>query len=251
MEISADMAAPHRVVDAGFGPWMMREPYGDAEEALAPRAAARRLEREQRGGEPVTAARPVEPLRVDEVVYQHGHTREVLALAEVEARFGPVRPVLPPPGADVDRLLALIAAAGTNALGTLAAALYAVEQRIGAAEPPAMPESGPVPAEALIRADPLTAGRPGSWEAADLIDIIWTVGPTVGGERLDDDLYREATEIFHRWATGPDAYVEFAETIPEILALPIEEHGIVSVADSHLMEHERIWSWAASKSSRA
>lgn len=248
MEISAGMAAPHRVVDTGFGPWMMREPHGAAEEAMAPGAAARRADREWRTREPLTAGRAVEPLRVDEVVYQHGHTREVLALAEVQARYGPVRPVEPPPAADVDRLRELIAAAGARALGTLAAALYAVEQRIGADEPPSMPESGPIPAGSLIRADPLTAGRPGSWEAGDLIDIVWTVGPTIGGERLDEDLYREAAEVFHRWATGP-AYVEFAETIPAVLASRIEEHGVVSVADSHLLAQERIRSWAASKAS--
>lgn len=241
------MEAPYRVVDAGFGPWVGRGPVGLEEEAMAPCGAARRAKAQRRAADPRLAVLEVEPALVEEVVYQHGHTREVLPLAEVEAEYGPVRPVGPPPDADVMRLLELVRAAGGRALGTLAAALYAVELRIGASGPQPVPEGGSDVPDLLMPADPLTAGRPGSREAMDFIDFVWTVGPTISGDRLDEELHREATVVFYRWATGP-VFVEFAENIAEMLAPLIEDHGIASVADLLLLSEERI-EWAISKTS--
>jgi hypothetical protein len=251
--VSAGEQAPHRVVDAQFGPWMMREPSGAVEEEMAPGYAARARERarlEREVPDPLERlGSPMEPVRVDEVVYEHGHSREVLPLHGVEARYGPVRAVIAAPGADVDRLVELIRAARRKALGTIAAALYAVEQRIGAEPPPRMPTSGLVPAGALVRRDPLTAGRPGSWEAGDLIDFTWTIGPVIGAAMIHEELHGAAVEIFHRWATGPDGYVEFAETIPGVLAAVTDESvGLSAIAEDWLLDLERVRNWAGSKS---
>jgi hypothetical protein len=244
-------SAPHRLVDAHFGPWLVREPHGPDQEAMAPGYAARAAELAwQEREEPDPLKRPSPPpLRLDEVVYEHGHTRQVLPYAAVAEQYGPVRPVVAPSDVDQERLTELIRGAGRKALGTLIAALYAVEQLLQAEEPPPMPTSGPVPASSLIRRDPLTAGRPGSWEARELIDIVWGVGPAVGRAQLDEELHREATEIFQRWATGPAGYVEFAETIPSILA-PIVDScgGVDAIAEDWLLDLERAAGWAGSKS---
>jgi hypothetical protein len=242
--------APHRLVDEAFGPWMAKAPYSPEEKAMAPGWADREAEEERlRQEEPdLLKRRSPAPLQLDEVVYENNHTREVLPYAEL-VRRGPVRPVIGPPEADVARLQELIRAAGRNALGTLAAALYAVEQRLEAEEPPRMPTSGLVSPGSLVRRDPLTAGRPGSWEASDLIDFTWEVGPSVDGDELDEELYREAIEIFHRWATDPAGYVEFAETIPEVLAPIVDEgDGVGAVAADWLLLIERTRMWAGSKS---
>ncbi|MEV3925852.1 hypothetical protein [Actinomadura coerulea] len=242
--------APHRrVVDAEYGPWMRREPSGPEEEAMAPGYAAWRAEVErQRAVEPDPSQWRFPPLRADQVVYVHGYTRQVLPLAEVEARYGPVRPVLVPDSADVERLQDLVRAAGRRALGTIAAALYAVEQRIMGTEPPQPPSSGLGPDEGQLRRDPLTAGRPGSREAVDLIDVVWTIGPTVSSEGIHTDLHREAVEMFFRWATGPQKYVEFAETLPEALAVVVDERGgVAAIAEDWLLV-EQAAVWAGSKS---
>ncbi|MGW3769809.1 hypothetical protein [Actinomadura verrucosospora] len=156
----------------------------------------------QRAAEPDPPQRRYPPLGAVVVVYVHGHTRQALPLAEVEERYGPVRPVVAPDAADVERLQELVRDAGRLALGTIAAALYAVEQRIAATQPSRIPAGGAASAEGLIERDPLTAGRPGSREAVDLIAVIWQVGPAVLGDQVHAELHAEAIEIFLRWATG-------------------------------------------------
>lgn len=222
--------APYRVVDADGDPWMCRDPYGAEEEALV-------------SGRPWKPGDP--PRTVDQVVFENNHTRSVLAYATLTERHGPVRPVVAMPPADAERLQELARAAGRKTLGTIAAALYAVEMRLGA-EPPQLAHPG-----GLVHRDRLTAGRPGSWEAAILIDVIWVVGPTVTGDRIYPPLMDAATEIFARWATSPDGYVEFAETIPVVLAPVIDNYvttRTLGIADDYLLDNEQLMNWAGSLS---
>ncbi|MEV4677313.1 hypothetical protein AB0K34_37145 [Actinomadura sp. NPDC049382] len=188
------------------------------------------------------------PLQLNEVVYEHGHTREVLPYDKVVKRYGPVRPVIGAPSGDYDRLQAAIRGAGRTALGRIAAALHAVEQQLQAEKPPPVPTSGPIQPEQLVRRDPLTAGRPGSWEAGDFLDLVWTVSPNVGGDELDEELYRVGIEVFTMWATSPAGYVEFAETLPSVLADVVDEgDGVGAIAQDWLLDLDRIRVWAASK----
>ncbi len=149
--------------------------------------------------------------------------------SRIVAERGPVRPVAPAPADDCERLEGLLAYARTQAVGTLLFALHMLR-------------------EECVRVDGhpqrMTAGRPGSWESSDLLDLSQACIPAAEvvqrsalpfgavnpqGEHDADgvvgSVVEEVYKVLHRWVFGPDFHVELAETLAHLVGRVIDGRG--------------------------
>ncbi|GAA1979214.1 hypothetical protein [Kitasatospora viridis] len=111
---------------------------------------------------------------------------------------GPLREIAPESAEDSQAIQEALTAAGKKAVITLLAALYATARKV-------MDQSGG-------RIAVMTAGRPGSWEADRLRNLIWE-GDGVKPSRVDQAALDTLTGIFERWVLTGDTVVEMAENL--------------------------------------
>jgi hypothetical protein len=162
--------------------------------------------------------------------------RQNLTLDQVAEKFGPIRPVEPITDADEALLTGVFTRIGRKTITTLAAAIEVVfhELRESAGGLNGNDSYG-------YATRTMTAGRAGSWESAVLMEVMlfgnglnlvqpkgrgpaglaehadWkrAAGPS---KRVDVDGRRELADILRRWVTGPDRYVEVAETLAGVVS---------------------------------
>lgn len=151
---------------------------------------------------------------------------QVWPYTRVAAERGPLRPVDIPPDDDLDRLAALLACARTKAVGTLLLALHMLREKCEKAD------THPLR---------LVAGRPGSWESADLLTLTRVCVPAAevehhvasfeqprpGGPVLDQPggVVEEVYKVLHRWLFDPATHVELAETLAQLVGKVVDGRG--------------------------
>lgn len=178
---------------------------------------------------------------------------ETRPLAAIEAEAGPVRPVVSRSAEDVAQLEAAFAAAGRKLIGSLASALeqiyHEARERFG-------PWDSDPTSSAGYAQRTLTAGRPGSWEASAVMDVVWfgnelNLWPREGAEsvahmratgpntkRVDVAARDKIAAVLRRWVTDPAGYVELAETLAALVSDYADKHhdadGWKAIADQWL-----------------
>ncbi|MER7015332.1 hypothetical protein ABT324_28195 [Saccharopolyspora sp. NPDC000359] len=175
-------------------------------------------------------------------------------LAEIEAEFGPWRPVLPLLGTDHTELVAAFDLAGRKTIGSVASALETVfhEARGRFESDPALKTSS----DYGYAVRTLTAGRPGSWEASSIIHVVHfgndlnlhpyksslpvetmrATGPNP--KRVHLEARDRIAAVLRRWTNSPDRYTEVPETLAGVISVYADEHhgqdGWKRIADQWL-----------------
>lgn len=189
---------------------------------------SRVVDREHRGWM-LTSERLGGPL-----VYQDASdlgARRYLSPTELAAERGPLRPVVTPAGEGVAELRRAWAIAGRKAAYTTAVAVQLAfnelrERNGGLAAPKSWDQTR----------EQVRAGRPGSWEAVRLFELmLWAnVDKT---RRYEDVAARMIAAVLVRWVADPDDYTEVAETLAaEFSAFADEVGGWRAVADQWLQQ---------------
>lgn len=153
-------------------------------------------------------------------------------LAEIEAEFGPWRPVLPPTAAERDELRAAFELAGRKTIGSIASALdlvhHEARNRFG-------PWDADITGTAAYAQRTLTAGRPGSWEADAIMDIVCfgntlnlhprqrdasademrATGPNP--KRVHLEASGRIAAVLRAWTASTDRYTEVPETLAALV----------------------------------
>jgi hypothetical protein len=162
-------------------------------------------------------------------------------LGDIEAEFGPYRPVLPPADTEVDELRAAFELAGRKAIGSIASALDEVHNearnRFG-------PWDADTQATAAYAKRTLTAGRPGSWEAAAIMEVVYfgnalnlyhrkgaasvaemrSKGPNL--RRVHVEARDRIVAVLRAWTSSEDRYTEVPETLAALVSRFADEtHG--------------------------
>lgn len=162
-------------------------------------------------------------------------------IAAVEAEFGRWRPVAPPDDAEVGELRAAFEMAGRKAAGSVASALDEVHNE-------ARNRFGPWDADGAATAAyaqrTLTAGRPGSWEADAIMEVVYfgnalNLHHRKGASSVEDmrskgpspkRVHLEARDriatVLRAWTASDDRYTEVPETLAQLLSqFADERHG--------------------------
>lgn len=154
-------------------------------------------------------------------------------LSEVEREFGPVRPVLPLTAADADEIRAALELAGRKAVASVASAVEQVHSEARRdIDPP-----GTFTSESSAYAKrTLVAGRPGSWEAEALLELVFfgnslNLYPYKSGGDVDKmretgpnpkRVHLEARDriaaVLRRWVESPDRYTEVPENLAALVS---------------------------------
>lgn len=145
---------------------------------------------------------------------------EARPLEEIEAEFGSWRPVVRPADEERAELRSAIETAGRLAIGSIASALDVIYH------------------EASTRVSPsyahrtLTAGRPGSWEAAAVLDGVYVgtrlnLAPDATGPdaRVHLDARDRIAAVLRAWTSSEDRYTEVPATLAGVVADYADEHG--------------------------
>lgn len=172
---------------------------------------------------------------------------------EIEQHFGPVRPVEPPTDADRDKLHAAFELAGRQLITSAASALEQVyheaRERFG-------PWDRDAHATAAYARRTLTAGRPGSWEAELIMNVVYfgnelnlwprKGNPTVeqmretgpNPKRVNIEARDQIAAVLRRWTGSDDSYTEVAETIKAMISFYADDkygpEGWAKIADQWL-----------------
>lgn len=168
-------------------------------------------------------------------------------LADVEAAYGPTRPVIQYcPADDLTLLHGAFDLAGRKAIGSLCAALEMVFNEARDRYDPAVHGTGTwaYSPDYAYAVRTMTAGRPGSWEAEALTNCILfgnelNLWPRKGNRPADEmratgphpkrvhvEARDQLAEMLRRWTGSPDLYVEVAETLSEVVsAYADDRHG--------------------------
>ncbi|MGW9310698.1 hypothetical protein ACWGPQ_22090 [Saccharomonospora azurea] len=159
-------------------------------------------------------------------------------LAEIEAQFGQWRPVVPPTADELEELHAAYEAAGNRAIGSAASAIALVyhqaRNRFG-------PWNADIDGTAAYAHRTLTAGRPGSWEAAAIMDVVafgeelnYPVASDASAAEAGPDperVHQEARDriaaVVRAWTLSEDRYTEVPATLSRsVAAYADERHGV-------------------------
>lgn len=156
---------------------------------------------------------------------------EPLTYEQLEAERGPLRPVVGMPTEEHAELVHALVQAKKKAVATLLVALNRTARKL-------VDSHGGVAA--------LTAGRPGSWEAALLRgEIVW-LGESIKDSRTDPDALAKAESLLEKWTTGP-VQVELADGLAGILGdVATQSGGWAAVTDRWLTGNESIERWTGS-----
>lgn len=162
-------------------------------------------------------------------------------LADVEAEFGPWRPVRPPTDEERAELRAAFELAGRKMIGSIASALdevhFEARERFG-------PWDADMNATAAYAHRTLTAGRPGSWEAAAIMEVVYfgnelnlhdrankadvdevrAAGPNP--KRVHMQARDRVAAVLRAWTGSTDRYTEVPETLTALVCEFADEcHG--------------------------
>ncbi|RJQ74211.1 hypothetical protein D5S17_23365 [Pseudonocardiaceae bacterium YIM PH 21723] len=175
-------------------------------------------------------------------------------LSEIERDFGPWRPVVPMPDSDQDALYTAFALAGRKTVTSVASALDQVFHEVRRRFVAEHGEEGFEDYGYAVRT--LTAGRPGSWEAASLIDLVpfgnelnlhprkadssasemRETGPNL--KRVHLEARDAIAAVLRQWTSSGDFYVEVAETLASVVSRYADEKygadGWKAIADQWL-----------------
>jgi hypothetical protein len=184
---------------------------------------------------------------------------------DLVAGRGPLRPVEPVTDDDAATMVTLFDEAGRKTITTLAAAIEWVfhdirEQHGGL--------NGPDSYQWAKRQ--MVAGRPGSWEAEALTDVMLfgnemnlakpPGGPALPdadvegrraagpGRRVDAGVRQAMATVIRSWVANPDRYTEVPETLAHLVSSYADEKagpdGWKTVADQWLQPGAQLASWA-------
>lgn len=180
----------------------------------------------------------------DPTGWRTGRLLDKRPLADVVAEFGPIRPVEPPSDQDVAELRAAFELAGRKLIASIASAIEQVYHE--AREVPGGSWTMPDPGTTADYAQrTLTAGRPGSWEAEALMNVmlfgnelnLWPYKASVPVEmmrvtgpnprRVHIEARDAIAAVLRRWVFSEDRYTEVAETLTGLVCRYADEkHGV-------------------------
>ena len=167
--------------------------------------------------------------------YTVNHVDGYLTPDELAEQHGPLRPVEPITAEDRAELERLLALAGRKAVYSLAVAVYRTIHRFrddaGGYDPDNYDLNRRTHETSMRQ---VKAGRPGSWEAAQLVEVALWAG-TGKSSRIHEDACAGMTDVLYRWGTDPTRFTEVAETLAAAVSEYADEHGgWAAVADQWL-----------------
>lgn len=174
-------------------------------------------------------------------------------LDAIRSEFGPWRPVLPLRESDRNEMHAAFELAGRKTITSIASALEQVHHE-------ARERFGPWSKDSRGTADyaqrTLTAGRPGSWEADAIMDVVWfgselnlhprkalfdvavmrSTGPNP--KRVHREARDHIAAVLRGWVASEDRYTEVAENLAHLVSWYADEtygdQGWKNLADQWL-----------------
>ncbi|MFD8725309.1 hypothetical protein ACFV2H_47070 [Streptomyces sp. NPDC059629] len=153
---------------------------------------------------------------------------EPTSVDELERERGPVRPVVPAPDSDLNRLQDAFTDAGPKAVASLLVALYRLARQHAEAE---AERSG------RMQSGRLYAGGEDSWETVAMRSLLWGLGVDLADKprRLDEAMIETVHDVVDGWvAPDSDVYVEVANNITEAFqAAARKAGGWQGLADAH------------------
>ncbi|MFD8316185.1 hypothetical protein [Kitasatospora purpeofusca] len=169
--------------------------------------------------------------------YRADHTEDrklsSMTHGELLAARGPLRPVVPAPAADRDRVQAALTGAGPKALASLLVALFRLAKRHAYEEGE---RSG------RLQSGRLYAGNEESWESTAMRALLWGPGVDIADKpnRLDEHAVTELMTVIDTWVSGDEHYVEVADTLAGIFTrTAAASGGWPALADRHFQHGER------------
>jgi hypothetical protein len=159
-----------------------------------------------------------EPVRyaIDWAGLRHGRPAEPLTREELEAEYGPLRPVGSTDPSDDLVLCGALADAGVKAAGSVLVALYRLALEYRRASSPGGFEGGS-----------LVAGREGSWESEAIYRLAWTIGGDLDEKpkRYSEECVDSVIAVLRAWTQNPKLYVEVAENLAFAFSKVADELG--------------------------
>ncbi|MEU9405577.1 hypothetical protein AB0E08_07720 [Streptomyces sp. NPDC048281] len=152
-----------------------------------------------------------------------------LTKADLETQRGPLRPIGLMGQGESARLAEALAGAGKKGLATFLVALHRTALTLI--------DDG---ASTAV----FTAGRPGSWEAADLRQAL-RLGDDIADSRIDRAALETARELLLKWVTGP-VQPELGDGLASILGDAAEKAGSwAAITDEWLEGNDLIEHWTS------
>lgn len=151
---------------------------------------------------------------------------------ELDAARGPLRPVGAMPTGDSNKLALALFQAGRKAVATLLVALDRTLKTV-------VDDGG--------SAAVFTSGRPGSWEAEDLRQVL-RMGEDIEDSRVDPEALEVARTLLLKWVTGP-TQPELADSLAGILGDAAKQAerwgGWDAITDEYLQGDDLIEHWTS------
>ncbi len=154
---------------------------------------------------------------------------ELLSYAQLAARRGPIRPVVPPTPEDDAAVTGALRLAGRKAAATVLVAAYRVAKQYNT--------------EAGRSVNRLYAGREGSNESHGLRVMAWEVGSDLAERpgRYHEAAAETIAEVLVRWTSSKGTFTEVAENLLYLFAEVADaDGGWEKVADRYLQPGTRI-----------
>lgn len=138
-------------------------------------------------------------------------------LEQIDESRGPWRPVVPVSEGDAQAVRAALRQAKRKAAASVLVALFQLVDRYAKA---AYDKTDP-------HAHKLQAGREGSRETHSMRVLAWEVGCDLAEKpkRYNETTVAELVRVIEIWVTGPDHYVEVAETLARLFGQVADEVG--------------------------
>lgn len=192
------------------------------------------------------------------------HRSTVSTLPEIEAEYGPLRPVVGYSDAEAAELRAAFDLAGRKTVGSIASAVELIHHE-------ARNRFGPWDADPSGTIDyasrTLVAGRPGSWEA-ELMTEVWLFGSELNlhprtnnasvaemratgpnAKRVHLEARDRIAAVLRAWTGSPDHYTEVAENLAGLVSVYADDRhgadGWRQIADQWLQPDAKLPSAAA------
>ncbi|MDX3166002.1 hypothetical protein PV516_19630 [Streptomyces scabiei] len=153
----------------------------------------------------------------------------LLSYAQLIARRGPIRPVVPPTDEDDAAVTGALRLAGRKAAATVLVAAYRVARQYND--------------DAERSVNRLYAGREGSHESHGLRVLAWEVGCDLAERpgRFHEAAAETIAEVLVRWTSSKDTFTEVAENLLHLFAKVADgDGGWEKVADRYLQPGARV-----------
>lgn len=195
---------------------------GEEPEQEPERPTYRFVDRLNRGWHIASSGEPVR-YAIDWAGLRTGRPADPLTREELEAGYGPLRPVAFADPSDDLVLRGALADAGVKAAGSVLVALYRLTSEYSRNSSPGGYEGGS-----------LVAGREGSWESEAIHRLAWTIGGDLDEKprRFSEECVASVITVLRAWTQDPKRYVEVAENLTyEFSKVADELGGWSKVAD--------------------